>query len=54
MQNVVMFLAVKLALRMTVEDDDSYGQDSDITKPRTFIRGKKKPGRKQLRTDDLD
>ena len=36
-------LAVKLALRMTVDDNDSYGQDSDITKPRKFIRGKKKP-----------
>ena len=30
-------LAVKLALRMTVDDNDSYGQDSDITKPRQFI-----------------
>ena len=47
-------LAVKLALRMTVEDDDSYGQDSDITKPRKFIRGKKKPGRKQPRPGDVD
>ena len=39
---------------MTVEDGDSYGQDSDITKPRKFIRGKKKPGRKQPRPGDVD
>ena len=48
------FLAVKLALRMTVDGDDSYGQDSDIIKPRLFIRGKKKPDRKQPIPGDVD
>ena len=47
-------LAVKLAPRVTVDDDDSYGQDSDITKTRKFISGKKKPCIKQPRPGDID